>query len=220
MKKKLLIVGGIANGEIDMSIFEDINSVSEEWDLVGYLSDIKHPGENIGKHVIVGTTDEIEHYVNQGYYIHNALYFNAKDKENRVNKFKKLNVPLEANATGIHPTAIIAPEVKIGYGVLINQYALAQTGCRIENFVHIYSGSLVGHGSHINNYCTIGAHSIVGGRVILKEGCHIGLNASLREDITIGKYSIIGMGSVVIKDVEDKETVAGNPATVITKSSG
>lgn len=217
MKKKLLIVGGIANGEIDMLIFQDINSVTGEWDIAGYLSDIKEPGKYIGKHIIVGTTDEIEYYVSKGYYIHNSLYFNAKDKENRVKRFQKLDIPLEANATGVHPTAIITPDVEIGYGVLINQYALAQIGCKIRNFVHVYAGSLVGHGSLVDDYSTVGAHSIVGGRTVLHEGVHVGLNASIREDITIGKYSIIGMGSVVVKNVGNYEIVAGNPAKVIKK---
>ena len=143
MNKKLLIIGGHGSGEIAMSIFEDINSITKEWDIVGYLSDIKEPGQKLGKHTIIGPTAEIMDYVNKGYYVHNTLFFNAKDKKNRVNRFRELDIPLEANATGVHPTAIITPGVRIGFGVLINQYALLQTNCQIENFVHVYSGSLI-----------------------------------------------------------------------------
>ena len=32
MKKRLLIVGGHGSGEITMSIFEDINVITNEWD--------------------------------------------------------------------------------------------------------------------------------------------------------------------------------------------
>lgn len=217
MKKKVLIVGGKGSGQIAMSIFEDSNIISNEWDIEGYLTDILKPGEKLGKHKVVGSTKEVLDYVNKGYYVHNALYFNAKDKKNRVDRFKKLNIPKEANASCIHPTATVAADVKIGEGVLINQNVLLQVGCDIKNYVHVYSNSLVGHDAIVNNYCTIAAHSIVGGRALLSEGVHTGLNCSIREDIKIEQYAILGMGSVVINDVDSFSIVAGNPAKIIGK---
>ena len=53
MKKKLLIVGGHGSGEIAISVFEDVNRVTEEWDIVGYLSDIREPGQYLGKHKVI-----------------------------------------------------------------------------------------------------------------------------------------------------------------------
>ena len=73
LKKKLLIVGGYGSGEIAMSIFEDKNIVSNEWDLQGYLTDIANPGQKLGKHSIIGSTEEIADYVEKGYYIHNIM---------------------------------------------------------------------------------------------------------------------------------------------------
>ena len=46
-------------------------------------------------------------------------------------------------------------------------------------------------------------------------GSYIGANSSIIGGISIGKWSIVGMGSVVIKPVNDYEIVAGNPARVI-----
>ena len=81
MKKRLLIVGGHGSGEITMSIFEDMNVITNEWELAGYLTDIREPGQKLGKHTVIGSTAEIMDYIDKGYYIHNALYFNAKDKK-------------------------------------------------------------------------------------------------------------------------------------------
>lgn len=217
MKKKLLIIGGHGSGEIAMSIFEDANQVSGEWDIAGYLSDIKEPGQYLGKHKVIGATNEIENYVRKGYYIHNALFFNAKDKENRVEKFRKLKIPLEANATAIHPSAYIMPGTKIGYGVVICPYAATSFGPEIGNFVHIYTQGFIGHDSIIKDFSTIAAHSVISARILVDEGAHIGLNSCIREDLSIGKYSIVGMGAVVIKDVDDFSIVAGNPAKEIKK---
>jgi len=44
---------------------------------------------------------------------------------------------------------------------------------------------------------------------------NIGVNACVIGGITIGKYSLIEAGSVVVKDVDEGKVVAGNPARVI-----
>ena len=219
MKRKLVILGGYGSGEIAMSVFEDVNRVSDEWDIEGYLTDIKKPGQYLGRHKVIGTTDEISDYVNKGYYIHNALFFNAKDKKNRIEKFRKLKIPLEANATAIHPTAYIMSGTEIGYGVLICPYAGTSFGPKIGNFVHIYTQGFIGHDSIIKDFVTIAAHSVIGARILVDEGAHIGLNSCIREDIRIGRYAIVGMGSVVVKDVEEFSIVAGNPACSIKNIS-
>ena len=63
----------------------------------------------------------------------------------------------------------------------------------------------------------------VSGNVELKEGAYIGTNAailqgeSIKKKITIGKFSIVGAGAVVTKDVDADSTVVGIPAKLITK---
>ncbi len=217
MKKRLLIVGGHGSGEIAMSVFEDVNQVTDEWIIEGFLTDIKNPGEYLGKHKVIGTTAEVSEYVNKGYYIHYTLHLNAKNKHERVQKFRSLNIPLEANATAIHPRAFINPGTKVGYGVLALPFAASSFGPAIGNFVHIYTNGFVGHDSVISDFTTVAAHSVIGGRIMLHEGVHVGLNSSIREDVTIGQYSIIGMGAVVINNFEDFSVIAGNPAKQIKK---
>ena len=54
--------------------------------------------------------------------------------------------------------------------------------------------------------------------IVIKMGASIGANATLLPGITIGRYAVIGAGSVVTKDVLDGEVVAGNPAKVLLGS--
>jgi acetyltransferase-like isoleucine patch superfamily enzyme len=49
-------------------------------------------------------------------------------------------------------------------------------------------------------------------RIIIRKGASIGANSVLKGGITIGKYALIGMGSVVTKDVPDHALAYGNPA--------
>lgn len=52
----------------------------------------------------------------------------------------------------------------------------------------------------------------------VKEGAAIGTSATILCGITIGKNAMVGAGSVVTKDVPDNATVAGNPATILSKA--
>ncbi|RJR21080.1 MAG: N-acetyltransferase, partial [Desulfobacteraceae bacterium] len=47
---------------------------------------------------------------------------------------------------------------------------------------------------------------------LVKKGATIGANATIVCGITLGRYSFVGAGAVVTKDVADHELVAGNPA--------
>jgi len=215
MKKRLLVIGGHGSGEIAMSVFQAMNEVTNEWEIEGFLNDIIQPGKYLGRYKVIGSSEEIVDYVNKGYFIHYTYHLNAKHKLERVKTFESLNIPLEANATGIHPNASMDNSTEIGYGCLICSQAATSFGPKLGNFIHIYTNGFIGHDTWIGDYSTITAHSVIGARVRINTGAHIGLNASIREDIKIGKYSIVGMGSVVVRNVDDFSIVVGNPAKKI-----
>lgn len=51
-------------------------------------------------------------------------------------------------------------------------------------------------------------------KMLIKHNASIGANATLLPGITIGKYAMVGAGSVVTKDVPDYAVVMGNPAKI------
>ena len=48
-------------------------------------------------------------------------------------------------------------------------------------------------------------------KTLLKKGCSIGANATIVCGVTIGRFALIGAGSVVTKDVPDHALVTGVP---------
>lgn len=52
---------------------------------------------------------------------------------------------------------------------------------------------------------------------LVKKGASIGSGAVILSNVTIGKYVIVGAGSVVTKDVPPHSIVAGNPARLIRR---
>ena len=53
------------------------------------------------------------------------------------------------------------------------------------------------------------------GNVQVGEGTQIGIGASVIQGVKIGKWAMIGAGSVIISDVPDFAVVVGNPGKII-----
>jgi len=213
--KKLVIIGGPGSGQIAASVFEAVNSISDEWIISGFLNDSNLSDEFIGQYPILGGTDEISDFVRQGYYIHYTLHCTSKNKLERVEKFKRLEIPLEAMASAVHPRACIDPSTRLGHGVLISPFVATSVNVEIGHCVHAYPHSYMAHDSVISDFVTLTSHAIVGSRVRVEEGAQLGLNSCIRERVRIGAYAIVGMGAVVLNNLEDHAVVAGNPARAI-----
>lgn len=110
-----------------------------------------------------------------------------------------------AKVTGIS----ISPEAQIGKRVFIDHGIGVVIGATavIEDDVTILHG------------VTLGARRAVEGRrhPYVKKGAFIGANAQLLVTITIGAFSKVGAGAIVLNNVADKTTVVGNPARTVNK---
>ena len=110
-----------------------------------------------------------------------------------------------AKVTGIS----ISPEAQIGKRVFIDHRIGVVIGATavIEDDVTILHG------------VTLGARRAVEGRrhPYVKKGAFIGANAQLLGTITIGAFSKVGAGAIVLNNVADKTTVVGNPARTVNK---
>lgn len=76
----------------------------------------------------------------------------------------------------------------------------------------IMAHSHIGHDVTIGNDCEICSGSILGGYVKVEDGAKIKLGVTVRNRKSIGKNSIVGLGSAVVKDVQPDVVVYGNPA--------
>ena len=215
--KKLMIIGGIGNGTVVASTVEDINSVKNEWEIIGFLNDFeKGP---INGYPVLG---KIDNTTAKKYLQYDDVHFlytliSAKLNFKFQHKLTDLQIPQERFAKIIHPTAVISKFSKIGYGVCIQPFVSVGPNVTIGNHIQIYAQSLIGHNSTLDDYSYIANNSCVGAHVHLKEGAYLGTNCSLLENVTIGEWALVGIGTVVLKDVPPYTKVVGNPARVIGK---
>jgi sugar O-acyltransferase (sialic acid O-acetyltransferase NeuD family) len=89
----------------------------------------------------------------------------------------------------------------------------------IGNNVTLWSGNHIGHDSVIHDNCFITSHVVVSGHVTIEPYCFIGVNATLRNSITIASETLIGAGSVIMKNTQPKGVYLPPRAELFSKQS-
>lgn len=115
----------------------------------------------------------------------------------------------------IDSRAIIGSRVKLGEGCIICANTIITTDIDIKDFVILNLSCTIGHDTIIEDYVTVAPGANISGNVIIKEGTDIGTASAIIQGKTIGAWSIIGAGAVVVKDTPNNVTAVGNPSKVI-----
>ena len=79
----------------------------------------------------------------------------------------------------------------------------------------IHEDVIIGSNVVLRHCTTIGNRNEGGGCPVIQDNVNIGANVVIIGPVIIGYNSIIGAGSVVLKDVEPNSVYAGNPAVKI-----
>ncbi len=129
--------------------------------------------------------------------------------------------PAPALATGIHPTAVIAPDARLAPGVGVGPHAVVERGASVGAGTRLGAGVFLGVGAQIGAGCviyprvTIYAGARIGDRVILHSGVVIGSDGFgyvfaegrhhkfpqlgqviIEDDVEIGSNSTVDRGSL------------------------
>jgi len=110
---------------------------------------------------------------------------------------------------GIHPTAVIADDAKLGKNVAIGAYAVIEAGASIGEDTVIDPGAYIGHETRLGSFCRIYPHvtirerCVLGDRVIVHSGTVIGADGFGFEETEGIHAKIPQVGTVEIgNDVE------------------
>ena len=144
-----------------------------------------------------------------------------------IHKLSDVRTDRIGEGTDIWQFAVILEGAVIGENCNINCHTFVEGGVKIGNNVTVKSGCYLWDGLTIEDDVFIGPNVTFTNdlhprskqrvpfvKTTLKKGCSIGANASILAGVSVGAYALIGMSSVVTKDVPDFALVYGAPARI------
>lgn len=129
------------------------------------------------------------------------------------------------NGTRIWAFVHVLKNVTIGENCNICDHCFVEGGVTIGDNSTIKSGIYIWEGVTIENDVFLGPNVVFTNdvwprsknykpaeKIIIKKGASIGANSTILGGVTIGEYSMSGIGSVITKNIKPYSLVYGNPA--------
>lgn len=211
--RRIVILGGKGTGAIVAEAIRACAASGERSELLGFLNDAAAPGTILCGLPVLGTFEEWRLCPPDAVFI--SAIPKVKEAWLRYHRIKSLAIPQDRWTTVVHPAAHAAERVVLGRGTYVGPAATIEPGAEIGAHACLRGGSYVSHDVRVGDYVFIGPNATVLGNCVIEEGAHIGPNAVCREQLLIARYSVIGAGAAVVKNVPAFDIVAGNPAEKI-----
>jgi sugar O-acyltransferase (sialic acid O-acetyltransferase NeuD family) len=129
-------------------------------------------------------------------------------------------LPDERFITLVHPAASVSRSAVLGAGTVIFPHVTVSSNARLGKHVIVLSNAVVSHDAAIGDYGCVAGGACLSGGVQVEPRCYLGTNSTVIGSVRIGEGSLVGMGSVVLRDVPRGSVVAGNPARPLRPAAG
>ena len=120
-----------------------------------------------------------------------------------------------AFATLVHPRAWLGRRVALGAGSVVCAGSLLTTDIETGRHVVLNLDCTVGHDARLGDFVTAAPSVNISGAVTVGEGCDLGTGAVFIQGVTVGAWTVVGAGAVVVRDLPPNVTAVGAPARAI-----
>lgn len=205
---------GLGSEFLDMVL--SINENEKRWDEIIYIDDTP------GKSGSLFMNKRIIDYQELGLYdkknVEIVIAMGEPQSRNAV--YKKIIDDGYAATNLVYPGNRMPCEIQLGTGVVFQRNVQIPPFGKIGDNVLIRDSVFLGHNVSIGNNTVISPFSFVGGNTEIGANAYIAPHTSIRDRVTIGNGTIIGIGSVVTKNIPDFAVAYGNPCEIKRINAG
>ena len=210
--KDLIIFGASGFGREVAWAVERINKVTPTWNLLGFMDDDDDiQGFEINGYKVLGKTADVGNYPD-AYFV--VAVGASRTREKIVSGMKDVN-PVVKFGTVIDPSVEMSDLVNIGEGTIICAHTIITVNIEIGSHVIINLDCTIGHDAILKDFVTLYPSVNISGITNIGQAVELGTGMQIIQGKSVGEYSIVGAGAVVIKDIPEKCTAVGNPAKPI-----
>jgi len=205
--KKILLFGG--GNQVHYTI--DIIEKENKYEITGIIDSLHPIGSERYGYKVLGRQDNLISIVDE--YKIDAGLITIGDNWSRSIVYNAIiqQMPSFEFINAIHPSVIIGKNVDLGFGIVMMAGVIVNPLAKIGNFTFFATGCQIEHDCIIEDYASVSAGSVMGGYVTVGKFSAITLGVTILDRLKIGENSVIGSGSLVLKDIPDNVLAHGNP---------
>ncbi|MDB9793370.1 acetyltransferase [Flavobacteriaceae bacterium] len=151
----------------------------------------------------------------KNYFVHESSYVDEPCKIGKGTKIWHFSHVMKNSVIGencnIGQNVVVSPDVQLGKNVKIQNNVSVYTGVICEDDVFLGPSMVF---TNIINPRSGVIRTDEFQTTLIKKGASIGANATIICGNNVGKYSLVGAGTVVTKNIPDYAIVYGNPSKV------
>lgn len=209
--KELILIGAGGFGREVAWLIERINSVEKKWNIKGYVDDNPQCDQSYLRYPLLGNMEWLQKYHEDVDAV--CTIANPSVREKIINALSGNEHILFPSV--IDPSVMLGCNNNIGQGCIICANTVVTVNTEINDFTIINLSCTIGHEAHLHKFCTLYPTVNVSGNVVIFDKTEIGTGSQIIQQISIGSNTIIGAGSIVIRNIPSNCTAVGVPAKVI-----
>lgn len=209
--QNIIIFGASGHGSVILDCLEK----QKEYNVVGFLDSFKKKGAKINGYEVLGSEYDLPYIIKT----HNVIGGIVAIGDNWIRKMmvdRILKIEPEFHfVSTVHPNTTIGANVTIGEGTAVMPGVIVNANATIGNHCILNTYASLDHDGFMGTFSSLAPRVCTGGNFILGEGSAICLGTNIIENITIGKYTVVGAGSLVVANIEGHVLAYGTPAKKI-----
>ncbi len=209
--RNVLIFGASGHGSVVLDILER----SEEFQPVGFVDSFIKKGTEKNGYRVLGSEFDLLHILEKHNVYGGIVAVGDNWVRRRLVRLIQRLAPGFVFINAIHPSAILGRNVVLGQGNVVMPGVIVNSNASIGDHCILNTRCSMGHDGVMSSYSSLAPGVCCGGNLFLGTGTVISLGSKIIENITIGPWSLVGAGSLVLNDIPEKVVAFGSPARVV-----
>lgn len=211
--QNVVIFGASGHGSVVLDCIEK----EAKYKVVGFIDSFEEKGTQVNGYSVLGSEHDLPFLIQKHQILGGIIAIGDNWTRNLVVQRVLKIAPKFNYISAVHPNAELGKDVQIGMGSVVMPGVTINANAIIGNHCILNTNSSLDHDGFMSSFSSLAPNVCVGANFILGKGSAICLGSNIIENITIGSYTVIGAGSLVVGNIADHVLVYGAPAKIIRK---